>query len=168
MVLIKTIIPINSVQYLRISLNQPSSLFHNHLDVRVALACFSPFPGIALLLPVLKNLWISGFRRRATQSPLSIRANAMQPSSPSLFSWAVNYSLIQKLIRMKVLQVLLSLIKPFSGVAQASAKTCPHCISTINLQCQKAFCICFCQMKFIFWHTQFFHFIRGIHNIPFL
>ena len=50
---------------------------------------FFPFPGIALLLPVLKNLWISGFRRRATQTPLSIRANAVQPSSPSLFSWVV-------------------------------------------------------------------------------
>ena len=78
----------------------------------VVFACFFPFPGTALLLPVLKKNWISGFRRIAMQRPLYIRANAVQPSSlffwvavSTLGYWQVNDSLIQKIIERKVLQV---------------------------------------------------------------
>lgn len=107
--LIKTIIPINSVQGLKIS-NQPISLFHNHLNVRVVPACCSPLSGTTTLLSVLNKLWIVNNSYTAAL----LHQNKCRPVIQALFTFMnscqnyrqcqVNDTSIHKTMKMKELQ----------------------------------------------------------------
>lgn len=158
--LIKTIIPINSVQGLKIS-SQPISLFHNHLNVRVVLACCSHClaPQPSFLCSTNFSLW-----RIAIQWPSYIRTNADQSSS-LLPSWLVVRTIgnaqlmIPPSIRQRKWRHCKDphykdhppLIKPFSGVSQSSAKTCTHCISVLLIfNIGKISASVFASLRFLF------------------